>query len=72
MRSELSLLADPPTITIPELAKALDVDPSTVRGWITRNAYDLPKPTRVGGRWRWSASSLAPFLERFRSATVAV
>ena len=49
------------TVTIQEVADALQVAPSTVRRWVRADRF--PAPLRIGRSWRWTLPVISQWIE---------
>ncbi|WP_100481415.1 helix-turn-helix transcriptional regulator [Mycobacteroides abscessus] len=50
-------------VTTKVAAQILRIHPETLREWVREGRYEIPKPIRVGSRFRWDLEELRAYVK---------
>ncbi|WP_100466043.1 helix-turn-helix transcriptional regulator [Mycobacteroides abscessus] len=50
-------------VTTKVAARILRIHPETLREWVREGRYEIPKPIRVGSRFRWDLEELRAYVK---------
>lgn len=53
----------PTLVTTKVAARILKIHPETLREWVREGRYEIPKPIRVGSRFRWELDELRAYVK---------
>lgn len=53
----------PVLVTTKVAARILKIHPETLREWVREGRYEIPKPIRVGSRFRWDLDELRAYVK---------